>query len=78
MTVKLECSDASNYIEVHLGCYDYCKASGVCERNETPVIKPTNPTTPVISEKNINTNMKKLQMANGETLVNGHNGLKTQ
>jgi len=51
MTVKLECSDASNYIEVHLGCYDYCKASGVCERNETPVIKPTNPTTPVISEK---------------------------
>ena len=51
MTVKLECSDASNYIEVHLGCYDYCKASGVCERNETPVIKPTNPKTPVISEK---------------------------
>ena len=51
MTVKLECSDASNYIEVHLGCYDYCKASGVCEKKETPVIKPTNPTKPVISEK---------------------------
>jgi hypothetical protein len=27
MTVKLECSDASNYIEVHLGCYDYCNAA---------------------------------------------------
>ena len=51
MTVKLECSDASNYIEVHLGCYDYCKASGVCEKKETPVIKPTNPTKPVILEK---------------------------
>ena len=36
MTVKLECSDASNYIEVHLGCYDYCDGD-VCESQKTVI-----------------------------------------
>lgn len=34
MKINLSCSDNDAYIIVHLGCYDYCKASGVCEKEE--------------------------------------------
>ncbi|MCM1370636.1 MAG: hypothetical protein NC181_01930 [Clostridium sp.] len=47
LTVKLSCSDVTDYIDVYLGCYNYCP-SGVCEKKE-PVKKPTTvkPTTTV-------------------------------
>ena len=49
MTVNLSCSDTSDYINVYLGCYDYCEASGVCEKKDTPT--PTSPVKPVTSKK---------------------------
>ena len=50
MTVSLNCSDKEDYIEVHLGCYDYCEASGVCEKKEE-VTTPTTPVKPVVTKK---------------------------
>ena len=50
MTVSLNCSDKEDYIEVHLGCYDYCEASGVCEKKEE-VTTPTTPIKPVVTKK---------------------------
>ncbi|HPF83105.1 MAG TPA: hypothetical protein PLV83_02935 [Bacilli bacterium] len=40
MKINLSCSDNDAYIIVHLGCYDYCEASGVCEK-KTPAAAPT-------------------------------------
>lgn len=46
LKVNLSCSDNSDYILVHLGCYSYCE-TGLCEKQETttipskPVVKPT-------------------------------------
>ena len=34
LKVNLSCSDNSDYILVHLGCYNYCQ-SGLCEKQET-------------------------------------------
>ena len=43
MKVNLSCTDNDAYIIVHLGCYDYCKATGVCEKKETPVVTCNEP-----------------------------------
>ena len=50
MKVNLSCGDDEDYIIVYLGCYDYCDASGVCEKQV-----PVNPTsnTPYIPNSNI-------------------------
>lgn len=46
LKVNLNCTDNSDYVLVHLGCYSYCE-SGLCEKQETaepeekPVVKPT-------------------------------------
>jgi hypothetical protein len=48
MKINLSCTDNDAYIIVHLGCYDYCDASGVCEKEETTTITTNNPTTPII------------------------------
>ena len=46
LKVNLSCSDNSDYILVHLGCYSYCETS-LCEKKESvvqtvkPVVKPT-------------------------------------
>jgi hypothetical protein len=50
LKVNLNCSDNSDYVLVHLGCYNYCE-SGLCEKQETtepekkpetkPTVKPT-------------------------------------
>lgn len=40
LKVNLSCSDNSDYILVHLGCYSYCE-NGLCEKQEEPVVKPT-------------------------------------
>lgn len=48
MKVNLSCGDEEDYIIVYLGCYDYCEASGVCEKKTTtttPSKKPTEPDT---------------------------------
>lgn len=45
--INLSCTDNDAYIIVHLGCYDYCAASGVCEKEETTTITANKPTTPV-------------------------------
>ena len=39
MKVNLSCTDEEDYIIVYLGCYDYCDASGVCEKKVS--VKPT-------------------------------------
>ena len=45
MKINLSCTDNDAYIIVHLGCYDYCEAMGVCEKEEKPVVTPNvNPT----------------------------------
>lgn len=38
MKVNLSCSEEEDYIIVYLGCYDYCDASGVCEKQVS--VKP--------------------------------------
>ena len=51
LKVNLSCTDNDAYIIVHLGCYDYCEANGVCEKNETPIVT-SNPTpTPTPEQK---------------------------
>ena len=40
MKVNLSCGSQEDYIMVYLGCYDYCKATGVCEK-QTPVVNPS-------------------------------------
>ncbi len=47
MKINLSCTDNDAYIIVHLGCYDYCAASGVCEKQETTTITTNTPTTPI-------------------------------
>lgn len=44
MKVNLSCGSEEDYIIVYLGCYDYCEATGVCEKQEPT--KPNKPTTP--------------------------------
>ncbi len=44
MKVNLSCGSQEDYIMVYLGCYDYCKATGVCEK-QTTVVKPQSSTT---------------------------------
>lgn len=44
MKVNLSCTNEEDYIIVYLGCYDYCEAAGVCEKQTTttkPTKKPT-------------------------------------
>ncbi len=41
LKVNLKCGSQEDYIIVYLGCYDYCDATGVCEKQ-----KPTTPSTP--------------------------------
>ena len=53
LKVNLSCSDNSDYILVHLGCYNYCQ-SGLCEKQET--VKTTTDTkkpnvTPLVNKK---------------------------
>ena len=38
LKVNLSCGDYEDYIIVYLGCYDYCAANGVCQKEETPTI----------------------------------------
>lgn len=38
MKINLSCTDRDAYIIVHLGCYDYCKAVGVCQKEEETTI----------------------------------------
>ncbi len=52
MKIQLTCTDSSDYINVYLGCYDYCETD-ICEEEpeeeqpETPVTKPDpEPSTP--------------------------------
>lgn len=55
MKINLSCTDNDAYIIVHLGCYDYCKATGVCEKKETTVVTQNNPKptpTPVVTTCN--------------------------
>ncbi len=41
MKVNLKCGEEEDYIEVHLGCYSYCKYD-ICEKDDgKPEIKPT-------------------------------------
>lgn len=40
MKVSLTCTDNDAYIIVHLGCYDYCSAIGICEKKEEIEITP--------------------------------------
>ena len=35
MKINLSCDEEEDYIIVYLGCYDYCDASGVCEKKVT-------------------------------------------
>jgi hypothetical protein len=44
MKINLSCGGEEDYIIAYLGCYDYCEASGVCERQVTTT-KPSKPTT---------------------------------
>ena len=49
LKVNLSCGDDEDYIIVYLGCYDYCKGLGVCEKRvetTTPQNNPTNPSKP--------------------------------
>lgn len=46
LKVNLSCSDNSDYILVHLGCYSYCE-TGLCEKKET-VKQTTTTTKPVV------------------------------
>ncbi len=49
MKVNLSCGSEEDYIIVYLGCYDYCKASGVCEKQVTT----TTPSKPSGSKKKV-------------------------
>lgn len=53
LKVNLSCSDNSDYILVHLGCYNYCE-SGLCEKQETvtPTKNTTKPTVTPVTNKN--------------------------
>ena len=57
MKVNLSCGSEEDYIIVYLGCYDYCDATGVCEKQETPS-KPT-PSNPTPSNPTPSTPTKK-------------------
>ncbi|MBE6152245.1 MAG: hypothetical protein E7165_02900 [Firmicutes bacterium] len=51
LKVNLNCSDKSDYILVHLGCYSYCE-SGLCEKQETTTEPETKPTVkPTVTKK---------------------------
>ena len=39
MTVNLKCGEEEDYIEVHLGCYSYCKYD-ICEKDDKETVKP--------------------------------------
>ena len=43
MKISLTCTDNDAYIIVHLGCYDYCKALSVCEKDEPVEVIPNVP-----------------------------------
>ena len=45
MKVNLSCGDIEDYIIVYLGCYDYCDATGVCEK-QVPVTPSSNSNIP--------------------------------
>jgi len=45
MTVYLKCNDDEGQIIVYLGCYDYCKNNGICEKEETTPETTTKPVT---------------------------------
>ncbi len=47
LKVNLSCSDNSDYILVHLGCYSYCE-TGLCEKQETVTQTTTTTTKPVV------------------------------
>ena len=51
MKVNLSCGSEEDYIIVYLGCYDYCEATGVCEKKETQPVNPT-PSNPTCTYKN--------------------------
>ena len=48
LKVNLSCSDNSDYILVHLGCYNYCQ-SGLCEKQETTTSTTTKPSKPSVT-----------------------------
>lgn len=48
LKVNLSCSDNSDYILVHLGCYNYCQ-SGLCEKQETTQPTKTTTKTPTVT-----------------------------
>ena len=52
MKINLNCGDKSDYILVHLGCYNYCETT-LCEKKEVVVEKPVTPTKPVTPVKPI-------------------------
>lgn len=45
MKINLSCTDKDAYIIIHLGCYDYCSATGVCEKKEEIKITENKKTT---------------------------------
>ncbi len=49
LKVNLSCSDNSDYILVHLGCYNYCE-SGVCEKKESTPVKVPTQNVPVVKK----------------------------
>jgi hypothetical protein len=52
LKVNLNCGTKSDYVLVHLGCYNYCETN-LCEKEEVviekPVVKPVNPVTPTVN-----------------------------
>ena len=45
LKVYLSCEDNTDYVLVHMGCYDYCDTY-LCEKKEVPKPTTTKPTTP--------------------------------
>lgn len=41
MKVNLKCGSEENYLLVHMGCYDYCVGTAICESNKVDVKAPT-------------------------------------
>jgi len=74
MKVNLSCGSEEDYIIVYLGCYDYCDATGVCEK-QTPA-KPTTPSKPAPSKPNNTTVNKVTNITNNYYYNNWQEWLK--
>ncbi len=68
MKVNLSCGSEEDYIIVYLGCYDYCEASGVCEKQTTT----TTTSKPSTSTPKKETNNKKVVQKVVDVTVNNY------